>query len=212
MRFQTQQRIVFIGDSITDCGRRDTDAPYGNGYLSLVRAFTVARYPQLRLTWMNRGVSGDTVRDLAARWEPDALRTRPDWLCVMIGINDIWRAFGDRVDEAVPIGEYERTLGELLRRAVDATGCRLVLADPYIIEPERGEPQRAQTQRYAEVVARLAEEFGAVHVATQEAFDRVLSVSDPGDWADDRIHPNLAGHAVIADAFLRALGAGQAGG
>lgn len=211
MMFEADQRIVFIGDSITDCGRRDVRAPYGDGYLSLVRALVTARHPDTPLTWVNRGVSGDTVRDLAARWERDAVGERPDWLVVMIGINDVWRAFAGRPDEAVPLDEYEATLRTLLRRAVDATGCRLLLADPYLIEPDLADPQRAASDRYAAVVARLATEFGALHVATQRAFDHVLTLSPPTLWADDRIHPDLPGHAVIADAFLRVITGSGAG-
>ncbi|MGC4807475.1 SGNH/GDSL hydrolase family protein [Micromonospora sp. DT233] len=202
------QRIVFIGDSITDCGRTGPAAPYGDGYVSLLRAFVDARHPERELTWVNRGISGNTVRDLAARWDADAIDERPDWLSVMIGINDIWRAFvPGREAEAVPIDEYERTLRALLRRAVDATGCRLVLADPFLIEADVDEPQRAQTDRYAAVVAAVAKDFEAVHVPTQAAYDRVLRHSPSSRWADDRVHPGLPGHAVIADAFLTALAA-----
>lgn len=207
MIFEDGQRIVFVGDSITDCECRGLHAPYGNGYVSLVRAFTAARHPGTRLEWFNRGVSGDTVRHLAARWDSDVVGAQPDWLSVMIGINDVWRAFDGYPEAAVPLGEFERTLRALVRRAVDATGCRLVLADPYLVEPDREEPQRAASDRYAVVVGELAAEFGAVHVATQRAFDDVLAVSAPGDWATDRIHPGLPGHAVIAEAFLRAAGA-----
>ncbi|GAA4243104.1 SGNH/GDSL hydrolase family protein [Dactylosporangium darangshiense] len=200
------QRIVFIGDSITDSGRRDNVPPYGDGYMSLVRAFVTARNPGLRLQWINHGVSGDTVRNLAERWERDAVATRPDWLSVMIGINDVWRAFAGRLDEAVPIDEYEQTLRRLLYRAVDATGCRLILADPYLIEPDLSDPHRAESDRYGEVVGALAKEFDAVHIRTQKAFDRVLAVSSPEEWAGDRLHPNLPGHAVIAEEYLTALG------
>ncbi|MET8200773.1 SGNH/GDSL hydrolase family protein [Micromonospora taraxaci] len=207
MILRTGQRVVFIGDSITDCGRRDNAAPYGSGYVSLVRALVDARHPELRLEWVNRGVNGNTVRDLAARWDDDAIAERPDWLAVLIGINDIWRRYTDRPDQAVAIDEYERTLRDLLRRAVAATGCRLILGDPFFIEPDRNDPQRADTDRYAAVVARLAEEFDAVHVANQAAFDRVLAVSPAKRWADDRVHPHLPGHAVLADAYLDALGA-----
>ncbi|RLP85882.1 GDSL family lipase [Micromonospora sp. BL4] len=206
MILRTGQRVVFIGDSITDCGRRDTARPYGAGYVSLVRALVGARHPELDVEWINRGVGGDTVRDLAARWDDDAVAERPDVLSVMIGINDIWRGYGDRPDEAVPIDEYERTLRDLLRRAVGATGCRLVLADPFLIETDRNDPQRADTDRYCAVVAALVAEFDAVHVPTQAAFDRVLAVSPAKRWADDRVHPHLPGHAVLADAFLTALG------
>ena len=137
MILRTGQRVVFIGDSITDCGRRDVAAPYGSGYVSLVRALVDARHPELELEWVNRGVGGDTVRDLAARWDDDAIGERPDWLAVLIGINDIWRHYGDRPDEAVGIEEYERTLRDLIRRAVAATGCRLILGDPFFIEADR---------------------------------------------------------------------------
>jgi lysophospholipase L1-like esterase len=200
------QRIVFIGDSITDCGRREPDPPYGNGYVSLVRALVTASHPELGLMWTNRGVSGDTVRDLDRRWEADAIGPAPDWLSVMIGINDVWRAFDGWPDEAVPIEEYGSTLRSLLDRAVEATGCRLIVATPYLIEPDRTEPQRAMSDRYGAVARAIAAEFDATFVDTQAAFDRVLAVTPPDAWADDRVHPNLAGHAVIAQAFLRTLG------
>lgn len=205
MFFKDGQHILLIGDSITDCGRRDEDAPYGRGYVSLLRAFTTARYPDARLTWTNRGISGNTVRHLAGRWEADALAPRPDWLSVMIGINDVWRAFDGHPENAVPLEEYTDTLRTLLRRAVEETGCRLILADPYIIEPDRAEPQRAASDRFVTAVAGLAEEFDAVHIPTQQVFDAALASTVSGDWAGDRIHPNLSGHALIADAFMKAL-------
>jgi lysophospholipase L1-like esterase len=174
--------------------------------MSLVRAFVVADRPELGLSWANRGIGGDTVRDLAARWQRDVVQERPDWLSVKIGINDVWRLFTGQPDDAVPIEEYESTLRALLAEAVDRTGCRLILADPYVIESDHAEPQRAMTARYAGVVAGLAAEFGALHVPVQAAFDRALTSTTSEDWAHDRIHPNLAGHAVIARAFLDVIG------
>ncbi|MBA2247312.1 MAG: SGNH/GDSL hydrolase family protein [Chloroflexia bacterium] len=206
MMFEQGQKVVFIGDSITDCGRRDAEAPYGNGYVSLVRSFVTAGYPKLGLRWENRGVGGDTVRDLDARWEHDVIAEQPDWLSVKIGINDVWRAFGTNAHEAVPIAEYEETYRRLLRRAVDVTGCRLIVAEPYVIEPDRADPMRVQMDAFGRVARKLAIEFGAVNVRTQEAFDAVLSTTSPHDWADDRVHPSQPGHAVIATAYLKALG------
>ncbi|HVL23921.1 MAG TPA: SGNH/GDSL hydrolase family protein [Thermomicrobiales bacterium] len=206
MIFEQGQRIVFIGDSITDCGRRDAFAPYGNGYVSLVRAFVTARYPELGLAWENRGIGGDTTRHLKARWEEDVVALKPEWLSVKIGINDVWRKYGAKPHEAVPIDEYETNLRQLLTRAVDATGCRLIIAEPYVIEKDQDDPQLRDTTAFGMVARKLADEFGAVNVRTQEAFDAALASTESCDWADDRIHPNLAGHAVIAQAFLRAIG------
>lgn len=206
MVFDTEQKILFIGDSITDCGRRGEYAPYGNGYVSLVRALLLARYPALELSFENRGIGGNTVRDLAERWERDVLRENPDWLSVMIGINDVWRFFGGNPHEGVPLTQYAATLRQLLDQTQAHTDARLILMEPYMIEPDPAHPMRSQMDLYGVVVRSLAEERGAVLVRTQSAFDEALRQTSPQDWADDQIHPDLPGHTVIALAFLRAVG------
>lgn len=206
MLFHPRQKLLFIGDSITDCGRRDVAAPYGNGYVSLVRALLLARHPDLGLGFANRGIGGDTVRHLAARWERDVVAERPDWLSVKVGINDVWRRFGGNPREAVPLDEYRDTLDGLLRRAREATGARLILMEPYVIEPDRAEPMRVEMDRYCAAVGGLAAEHDAVMVRTQVAFDAVLAHTPAGAWAEDRVHPGLPGHAIIALAWLRAAG------
>lgn len=206
MIFQPNQRIVFIGDSITDCGRRDYFQPYGSGYVSHLHDLIVARYPELKLRIVNRGIGGDTVRHLAERWHRDVIGERPDWLSVKIGINDVWRAFGTNSHESVPLPEYEETLRRLLDQAQQQTGTRLILATPYMIEPNRSVPMRRQMDWYGDVVRKLAPEYDALLVDTQAAFDTVLQHTTPGNWADDQIHPNSAGHMVIALAWLRAVG------
>lgn len=206
MLFSAGQRIVFIGDSITDCGRRDVAAPYGNGYVSMARNLLTARYPELSLVFINRGVSGDTVRDLAARWRRDAIGERPDWLSIKIGINDCWRFFANRLHEHAPLAQYEITLRRLLEQTQARTTARLILMQPYLIEPTRDDPFRQRMDAYSAVVSKLAAECGAVLVATQDAWDATLAHTQPSDWAEDRIHPSAPGHAVIALAFLRAVG------
>jgi lysophospholipase L1-like esterase len=205
MHFAQGQRVLFIGDSITDCGRRDANAPYGNGYVSQVRNFVIARYPERRLQIENRGIGGDTVRHLAARWEADVMAEAPDWLSVMIGINDVWRIFDSDGVGAVAIEEYETTYRRLLREAVDRNDCKLIIAEPFMIEIDRSHPMRARMDEYGQVARSLAAEFGAVNVRTQDAFDAALESTTSRDWADDQIHPNGPGHAVIAQAFLKAI-------
>ncbi len=205
MVLEPGQKILFIGDSITDCDRRGAAAPYGDGYMSMVRNLLLARYPDYGLTFVNRGIGGDTTRDLAARWERDVVAQRPDWLSVLIGINDVWRAFGPNAHEAVPLPEYTATLRRLLDRTKAATAARLILMTPYMIEPDRSQPMRRHMDIFGEVVGQLAAEYGAILVPVQAAFDMTLHGTTPTAWADDQIHPNGPGHAVIALAFLRAI-------
>ncbi|HEU5316981.1 MAG TPA: NUDIX domain-containing protein, partial [Chloroflexota bacterium] len=118
--FGRDQKILFIGDSITDCGRRGgadstgPHVPYGNGYVHLARAFLLARHGEQGLEIVNRGISGNTVRDLDRRWEQDVIAEQPDWLSVKIGINDVWRLIANRRADHVPLDEYEATLRKLL--------------------------------------------------------------------------------------------------
>jgi lysophospholipase L1-like esterase len=208
--FKPGQRIVFIGDSITDAGRRnEASAPYGTGYVSLVRAFLLARYPGRNLEIVNQGVGGNTVRDLAARWERDVVDVKPDWLSVKIGINDVWRQVAGRWSEAVLLEEYAATYERLLRRTQETTAARLILMEPYVIEADRADQFRLLIDQYLPVVHRLAEQFGAILIRTQAAFDEALAQQPASFWADDRVHPNLPGHAVIARAFLRGVGYGD---
>jgi lysophospholipase L1-like esterase len=205
MLFEAKQKIVFIGDSITDCGRRDEAAPYGNGYVSLVRGLLLARYPERQLRIVNQGIGGDTTRNLAARWKRDVIAERPDWLAVMIGINDVWRTYDSNGIGAVGLEEYTATLRDLLKQTRATTSARLILAEPYMIEPDQNRPMRRQMDTYAAAVRQVADEYDAILVRTQAAFDAALACTTPKDWADDQIHPNAPGHAIIGLAFLKAI-------
>lgn len=205
--FAPNQKIVFIGDSITDCGRRnEPHQPFGNGYMAMIRNGIIARYPEYNLTFLNHGISGNTIRDLDARWQQDVLDQEPDVLSIKIGINDVWRHIAGRDAEHVPLDEYEATYRRLLELVRKRCETRLVLVDPYVIEADRDDPFRRMLDGYIACVHRLAEAFDAVSVRTQEAFDRALEAQPAAFWARDRIHPGGPGHAVIARAFLKAVG------
>ncbi|WP_293912737.1 SGNH/GDSL hydrolase family protein [Deinococcus sp.] len=208
--FSTGQKLIFIGDSITDAGRTDGVGEYGgehygDGYVARVRELLLARAPQTPLHILNRGVGGDTVRHLAARWQRDVLDQRPDWLSVKIGVNDVWRSFNGPSRDAVSPPEYTRTLRTLLGQAA-AQGTRLVLVTPFLIEANRAEAMRVAVEERAASVAELAREFSAPLVALQPAFDAACQADEPLLWSPDRVHPSGPGHMLIALEWLRALG------
>ena len=212
MKLTKNTKLVMIGDSITDAGRAQpvgegmNDA-HGRGYVALVDALLGATYPDLGVRVINMGTSGNNVRDLAARWQRDVLDLKPDWLSIMIGINDVWRQFDSprQPESHVPLDEYERVLGELIVQA-RPTLTGLVLMTPFYIEPNPADAMRAQMDRYGAVVEALAVRYNALFVNTQAAFDTVLAHYYPATLAWDRVHPGQAGHMVLARAFLQSVG------
>lgn len=208
MLLQAGQKLLFIGDSITDCGRREEAAPYGNGYVNIIRTLLAAQYPQLRLTVVNRGIGRNTSRDLRDRWAVDVLEEQPDWVTVMIGTNDVRRVFRNRAADAVPLPEYTAILQDLMVQTQRETAARLVLMTPYMIEADPAHPMRQAMERYGQALLEIARDHQALFVSVQEAFNTVLDCTQAEYWSDDQIHPNLLGHTVIALAWLKSVGIG----
>lgn len=211
MLLEKNDKLVLIGDSITDCGRNPAgeglfDA-IGNGYVAQLEALLHVVYPELDIRVINKGTSGNTVRDLQARWQVDVLDLKPDWLSIMIGINDVWRQFDQPLmkETHVSLEEYEQTLRELIAQTRPQLKG-LVLMTPYYLEPNRTDPMRARMDAYGQVVKTLATNFAALFVDTQSAFDRLLTHVYPATLSWDRIHPNQSGHMTITRAFLDAIG------
>jgi lysophospholipase L1-like esterase len=212
VKLEQGTKLVMIGDSITDCGRRrptgeGRNNDIGTGYVALVDALLQTVYPELRVRVVNMGTSGDTVLDLKERWETDVLDLKPDWLSVMIGINDVWRQFDKpfQTETHVDIATYETTLRELVRRTKPSLKG-LVLMTPYYIEPNPHDAMRARMDDYGAVVKRIAAEEGAILVDTQAAFEPMLKHLYPAALCWDRVHPSMAGHMALAKAFLDAIG------
>jgi lysophospholipase L1-like esterase len=211
MKILPNSTLIMIGDSITEWGREapireDTLESLGSGYVHFVHLLTAAADPALRLQILNMGVGGNTVRDLAARWENDVMAQAPDWLSIMIGINDVWRQFDPAVpnDQRISVEEFSGTLERLIA-TVRPRLQGLVLMTPYYIEPDRMDPMRAMMDRFGEAVRRLAAKFRAEFVDTQAAMDLALREYSPAELAPDRVHVNAVGHMILARAFLNAV-------
>ncbi|MBP6016248.1 MAG: SGNH/GDSL hydrolase family protein [Candidatus Promineofilum sp.] len=213
MIIERGSKLLMIGDSITDCGRARSvdeaaDHALGDGYVALTDAWLRAAYPARPVRVVNRGIGGDTVRDLRTRWQTDVLALTPDWLSIFIGINDVWRWFGDPAQRAqhVSLDEYAATLEQLVSDTRPQLQG-LVLLTPFLIEPDTREPMRAMMDRYGKVVADVAARYDAILIDTQAAFDAVLEYVPPMALSLDRVHPFLTGHMILARAFLRGIGA-----
>jgi acyl-CoA thioesterase-1 len=201
--------ILFIGDSITAADRhRQAYGPLGFGYVHFAGNFLLARYPTLDLKIINTGVSGDTLTDLAHRWQRDCLDHHPDVVSVLVGINDVWQRTmePDLAENAASPDEYEVTYEQLLAQARQQCECRLVLMEPFLFSRDPRNEVLQTLGPYVEVVRRLAERYQAVLVSLQSRIDREIMEIPPERWSHDSVHPYLWAHAWIAQQWLDANG------
>lgn len=181
--------IVFAGDSVTDVDRRTDPDGLGHGYVRLLTADAALHGRRL----VNRGIAGDRVRDLRARWADDVLAEHPDVVSVLIGVNDTWRRFD--ADDPTSAADYGRDLRALLEAAA-AHGAALVLVEPFLlpVTPDQA-AWRDDLEEKISVVHALADEYGATLVAA----DRELNaLGRPAALAPDGVHPSAEGHAILA--------------
>lgn len=198
--FTSGARILFQGDSITDGNRgRSLDPNHilGHGYAFIIAARQGAAFPTAKLDFYNRGVSGNTVRELQKRWTKDTLELKPDLLSVMIGVNDSGKK--------VPLAEYEQTYDALLSAARAANPqLKLVLCAPFV--KHVGGPVPADIVARQQIVAKLAAQYGAALVDFQKVFDAATTSEVPADyWIWDTVHPTYRGHQLMADEWERVV-------
>ncbi|WP_379134839.1 SGNH/GDSL hydrolase family protein [Paenibacillus sp. sgz500958] len=207
MAFKQNDIILFQGDSITDCGRNYRDpGSLGVGYALMIAGSLGHLYPEKKLTFINRGISGNRAVDLQDRWDKDCLSLKPDWVSIYIGVNDTWRRF-DSGEETTP-KQFEASYRDLIERTRNSLDAKLILVEPFVLPvPEDRKGWRRDLDPKIHIVRELAREYGAVLVPLDGLFAAASVKAEPAFWAPDGVHPTPAGHALIADAWLRAVGA-----
>ena len=206
-----KQTVLFIGDSITDCGRRHQNKPLGDGYVRLISELIVARYPAHQLRLINAGISGETVRDLYGRWTDDVIRHQPDWLSIKIGINDLHRWHHGVAGASVNPDEYADLYDKVLARTKAETKANIILVDPFYISNDRtpGTPRAAILEKlplYQKTVAAMAKKYKTRHVKTHDAFMEALKYYPADTLCPEPVHPWVSGHLIIAHEWLKSVG------
>ena len=217
MIFQNMDRIVFAGDSVTDMGSTNPVGEglfdsLGQGYVRMVDNMLAACYPHIKVRVTNSGISGNTSRDLLARFDRDVVALNPDWVSICIGINDVWRQFDT---PAIPDGqvmpeEYEQNMEAMIGKVKGKVKGIFILS-PYIMEPNSADMMRARMNEYVEICRRLAQKHGCVFVDFQKMYEDYCSVRHSCFIAWDRIHPNEVGATLMAREFLNRCGFNWAG-
>ena len=207
--------VMFTGDSITDCQRLVSEDGLGFGYPLRVAGEWGLRHPERPVTWLNTGIAGNKVMDLEARWQADVLDARPDVVSILVGVNDMgWHTL-DPKGYVIPVEEFEAGYDRLLAPLADA-GTELILIEPFLLSihgvVEAGEALIGEEERRLwrtdldpkiHAVRKLAHKYGAHLLDADAMFAELAAKTGPEYWAVDGVHPTPAGHAALAEAWLR---------
>jgi len=200
------KKLLFIGDSITDCGRREDEQQLGSGYVRIIHDELAVRDPAHLPTILNRGISGNKIGDLQKRWQRDVIDLKPDLLSVFIGINDVWHGMVPG-RTGTSIDAFIEGYRDILQRAFTASSkLKLVLCEPSVLWLDEADVGNDELKPYVKAVHQLAEEFKAIAVVPLHGtFNRARQANPDIAWTTDGVHPTSTGHMLIARAWLNSV-------
>lgn len=205
--------VLFQGDSITDAGRdkekelANNGRSFGGGYAFLLASWMLEEMAAKELTIYNRGISGNKVFQLSDRWDKDCLDLKPNILSILIGVNDYWHFRNGNYDGTPEV--YENDLRKLLNRTKESLpDIKLVICQPFVLTETSAvdETWLEPFSPYQAIAAKISKEFDATWVPFQTAFDKAIDKAPSKYWANDGVHPSMAGAQLMAETWLKSLG------
>lgn len=196
-------KIVFIGDSITDCERDRTDEnSLGNGYVKILSDKLRPIYPDMDIQLINKGISGNEVCDVLARVNKDLIDLKPDAAVVMIGVNNVLHQF--KYGKQLDLTQFEKDFKELLTKIKEA-GITLIVLEPFLIPAPDKLRMRPLFNKELDIIHRVAVEIADEFVAYDEMFNGLSESIRYTEYSVDGVHPTHRGSRLIADTAIKAI-------
>lgn len=205
------KRVVFFGDSITDaCRREDVFCGMGAGYATMVGGELGAKYPD-EFEFKNMGIGGNRIVDLYARLKSDFLNLKPDYASIYCGVNDCWHEilYQNGVDTPKFEMVYQIMLDEIF---AILPNIKLILIAPFVVEgrctcntdemPDRLKHFEVEVAEKANAVKCIAEKYNLPLIELQPIFNDACKKASPSFWTTDGVHPTVAGHTLIKNAWV----------
>ncbi|MBR4762429.1 MAG: SGNH/GDSL hydrolase family protein [Clostridia bacterium] len=206
------KKILFQGDSITDCCRnRQNDNNVGDGYPVLVKAKLGYDYPGV-YDFKNRGISGNRVVDVYARIKSDIINLRPDYMSILIGVNDVWH----EVDwqNGVDADKFEKIYSMLIEEIkAELPDIKIMILEPFCLRanatenteeiPDKWNIFSGEVRKRAQKAKAVAEKYNLCFVPLQDKFDEMAQKAENSYWLVDGVHPQAPGHELIAREWLK---------
>jgi lysophospholipase L1-like esterase len=198
------ERIVFLGDSITEGGVSP------KGYVTVIKNTLTKKHSDLGIEVIGAGISGNKVPDLQRRLEKDVLMKKPTLVVIYIGINDVWHGESDPA-RGTTKEKFEAGLLEIIGKIKDS-GARVVLCTPTVIGEKKAGANKLDSRldEYAEISRKVAKETKSQLCDLRKAYADYLAKNNSEDkesgiLTTDRVHLNDAGNKLVAETILSVI-------
>ena len=199
------KKILFMGDSITDALR--TSVSYenlGQGYALLISSLLSLQYPE-EYEFVNKGISGNRIVDLIARVKSDMINLKPDYMSILIGVNDVWHELN--YTNGVDTKRFEMYYNLLIEQLKEALpNLKIMILEPFVLKGTATEENFADFQadvfEKAKAAKRVAEKNNLSFIPLQEKFDEACKKAPASYWLYDGAHPTPAGHEILKNIWL----------
>ncbi|HZJ78261.1 MAG TPA: SGNH/GDSL hydrolase family protein [Clostridia bacterium] len=200
--FKDNCLILFQGDSITDADRdRNDDTKLGFGYPAIIKSFLENTYPKSNIKVINRGIGGNRSIDLVERWQKDCIELKPDYLSILIGVNDTWRSYD--ANEHTNYDIFKNRCKEIIEDTLNKTNAEIILISPFLIDISPGITKMRQDLVLKQKAIRdLAFEYDLRFLDMDLAFKAATQFKDCKFFSEDGVHPTVDGHEFIAKLWL----------
>ena len=195
--------ILFQGDSITD--------PLANGYTLLVTAQLGFEQPGA-YTFFNKGISGNRIVDVYARIKRDIINLAPDYMSILIGVNDVWHEFD--FQNGVDPEKFEKIYCMLIDEIKEALpNIKIMIMEPFCLRasatenteeyPDKWNEFSTAVKERAAKAKKVAEKYDLPFITLQDKFDEAAKLAENSYWLADGVHPTPAGHELIKREWLK---------
>ena len=199
-------KILFQGDSITDCGRDKRNYhDLGPGYPKYAAELIREGYPDIDFEFINFGIGGNRTSQLFDRLYTDGIAFQPDVISLFIGINDIWHRH-DFEKIATTDEQTKLNYRSMLERIKNETNAKIIMIEPYLLDAPAIDYLRAEHKTLCKIVKELADEYADAYIPLHEYFGEAMKNQPaPLYYSADGVHPNAEGAKLIAGYYKAAI-------
>lgn len=199
-------RILFYGDSVTDCGRDyNDDCSLGKGYVKYtVESIRTAFEEDANIEFINKGISGNRTIDLLNRLEKDVISYNPDVITILIGVNDTWRRYDN--NDPTSAEQFRENYESVLTQIKSKTNAKIIMLEPFLIYGMGRDNYREDLNEKIDVVRMLAKKYADFYIPLDGLLaSAAVEYNDVSVISADGVHPAEEGKKIISWHLLQVL-------